>query len=43
MLAEFVVAAYKVFVTVVDGMMLAKTPANVGLKFASTRLEKFLI
>ena len=39
-LANLVAVAFEVFLSVVDGLLLAKTAADVGRKMANARVEK---
>ena len=42
-LSQFVAVAYEVFVGTADGMVLAKTAAEVGMQLAATGVEKYLV
>ena len=42
-LSNFVAVAFEVFLSAVDGLLLPKTAADVGLRMANTGVEKFIV
>ena len=42
-LSNFVAAAFEVALLPVDGLVLAKASANVGLKMANAGVEKYIV
>ena len=42
-LLNFFAVAFEVFLSTVDGLLLAKTIADMGLRMANTGVEKFIV
>ena len=42
-LSTFVAIAFEVFLSAADGLVLAKTKADVGQRMANTGVEKFIV